>query len=329
MIDKKTNEPFVNIWFGNFYRPAFDDKDFIKDSIKRLKKMGFNESLSAANSWFKRVVPMIRGSHKSPVAILVPSAMSAYEPMGVEGNKERRYDFLGWYKMCCDGGFGCDIIDMGMIEKGALKRYSALIIPENDCYFLDDNSAAEEKIREWTKNGGIVIHSPLDKLAENCFGIYAAPHEGGAFCYHEKGLSQSDVFCAYEGEKIAEYLSDGAGAVVKNSFGKGEVYSFGFAYGYSYAAKIAPHVPLSEKNNELYPVPLMKRNILHDILSSCGIESCVIKGKDIETAEFDNCMIIVNHSSHPVKIDIEGEKLFEYEVDGSLLLPRSSVAVMR
>lgn len=290
---------------------------------------GFNESLSAANSWFKRVVPMIRGSHKSPVAILFPSAMSAYEPMGVEGNKERRYDFLGWYKMCCDGGFGCDIIDTGMIEKGALKRYSALIIPENDCYFLDDNSAAEEKIREWTKNGGTVIHSPMDKLAENCFGICAAPHEGGAFCYHEKGLSQSDAFCTYEGEKIAEYLSDGSGAVVKNSFGKGEVYSFGFAYGYSYAAKIAPHVPLSEKNNELYPVPLMKRNILHDILSSCGIESCVIKGKDIETAEFDNCMIIVNHSSHPVKIDIEGEKLFEYEVDGSLLLPRSSVAVMR
>ena len=290
---------------------------------------GFNESLSVVNSWFKRVVPMIRGSHKSPVAILFPSAMSAYEPMGVEGNKERRYDFLGWYKMCCDGGFGCDIIDMGMIEKGALKRYSALIIPENDCYFLDDNSAAEEKVREWTKNGGIVIHSPMDKLAENCFGICAAPHDGGAFCYHEKGLSQSDVFCAYEGEKIAEYLSDGAGAVVKNSFGKGAVYSFGFAYGYSYAAKIAPHVPLSEKNNELYPVPLMKRNILHDILSSCGIESCVIKGKDIETAEFDNCMIIVNHSSHPVKIDIEGEKLFEYEVDGSLLLPRSSVAVMR
>lgn len=290
---------------------------------------GFNNSLTAANNWFRRVIPQIKGEHKSPVAILFPSAMSAYEPMGVDGNKERRYDLLGWYKMCCDGGYGADIIDIDSIAGGILDKYKVLIIPENDCYFLDDNSEAEKAVRVWTENGGIVIASPMDQLVKNTFGIEGKERKYSPFMYVEKGLGQSDVFCSYEGEHIAEYLDDSSGAVVENAIGKGVVYSFGFAYGYSYCAKIAPHVPLSEKNNELYPVPLMKQNILHDILESNGIERCPFYGKDIETAEFDNCTIVVNHSSHPVKLDIEGEKIFQYDINDTLLMPRSAAAIMK
>ncbi len=290
---------------------------------------GFNSSLKAANEWFKRVAPMIKGRPKAETAILFPSAMSAYEPMGVEGNKERRYDLLGWYKMCCDGGFGADIIDIDMVRGGELDGYKALIIPENDCYFMDDNREAEERLREWTENGGIVIASPMDQLTENCFGIAGTPHESSAFLYGEKGLTQSDIFCSYEGELIAGFLTDGAGAVVKNTIGKGAVYSFGFAYGCCYSAKTAPHVPLNEKNNELYPVPLMKRNILIDILNGNGVEACPFNGKDIETAVFDNCTIVINHSPHPVKLTLEGEKIFQYPIDDTLLTPKSAAAVMK
>lgn len=288
---------------------------------------GFNASLKTANEWAAEVIPKIKGKHKSPVAILFPSAMSAYEPMGVDGNKERRYDLLGWYKMCQNGGYGCDVIDIGMIAEGGLAEYSALIIPENDCYFMDDNSIAEEKIKEWVNGGGILINSPMDEIVKNCFGIEGKPHAPGAFMYTEKGLAQSDVFCTYEGEKIAEYLDDGKNAAVKNQIGKGCVYSFGFAYGYCESAKIAPHVPLSQKNNELYPVPMMKDNILFDILSENGIERSEIHGRDLEVAEFDNCIIAVNHSSHPIRLDIDGEKIFQYNIDGKTVLPRSAVAV--
>ena len=137
------------------------------------------------------------------------------------------------------------------------------------------------------------------------------------------------MFCAYNGEPVARYAYSEKNAVAMNRIGKGAVYSFGFAYGYSYAAKIAPHVPLSEKNNEAYPIPLMKNNILSDVLCKNGISAFSFKGRDIETAEFDNCTLIVNHSSHPIELDIEGEKVFQYKVNDKLLMPRSAVAVFK
>ena len=103
----------------------------------------------------------------------------------------------------------------------------------------------------------------------------------------------------------------------------------GFAYGYSYCAKIAPHVPLSQKNNELYPIPMMQRNMVDDILSSAGIERCPVYGRNIETAVFEDCMIVVNHTSNPFELDIDGEKLFQYETDGRLLMPRSAVYIRK
>lgn len=290
---------------------------------------GFTSSLKTANEWLKTVIPRLGARRQSHVAVLFPSAMAAYEPMGVEGNKDRRYDFLGWYKMCCDSGFDCDIIDTGMINKGVLDDYKALIIPENDCFSFDDNSEAEKHIKSWTEKGGIVIHSPMDAIAKNCFGIIGVPHAAEPFAYTEKGLPQSDVFCSYDGEHIAEYVSDGTGAVSRTTFGKGCVYSFGFAYGFSYSSKIAPHVPLSERNNELYPVPLMKDNILSDILRREGVPANKFFGKNIETAEFDNCTIIVNHTSNPIYINADENTLFQYNTGSNLLLPRSAAAVFK
>ena len=287
--------------------------------MHRMDK-GFCDSLAAANNGFKKIVQKL-GKRRTPeIAILFPNAMSLYEPMGVEGNKERRYDLLGWYKRCLDGGFDCDVIDEGMIREGMLSDYKVLIAPENDCRFMDDNKAANAAIENWVKNGGIYIHSPMDNIAETVFGIKGMCHGGGAFMYTEKGLSQSDVYCSYEGEKLASYLSDGSGAAVKNVVGDGTVYSFGFAYGYSYTAKIAPHVPLSEKNNELYPVKLMKDNILWDILAGCGLHRAELYGKGIETAEFENGVVVVNHTSYAVDANI-GETAFR-------LAPRGSAAVI-
>ncbi len=296
----------------------------------------FNHSLKTGNEWAKAVIPKINGKRKKQVAILFPSAMALMEPMSVTGNKERRCDLLGYYRMCCDFGYMADVIDADMIAAGALNDYAALIIPENDCYHLDIHTKAEEEVKQWVSGGGIVISSPGDKLCERVFGIQGNAFEGAPIWYGEGGLAQSDRFEYFtDGECVAKYCEDaGQGAVetdknavVLHRFGQGRVYSFGFAYGYSYCAKIAPHVPLSQKNNELYPIPMMERNIAADILRNAGIEQAPIIGRNIETAVFEDCMIVTNHNSQPIALDLEGEKIFQYNMDGHTLMPRSAVYV--
>lgn len=292
---------------------------------------GFNKSLRAGNLWAKCVIPKIKGERKKQIAILFPSAMALMEPMAVKGNKERRCDLLGYYKMCCDFGYMADVIDPDMVASGALEDYEALIIPENSCYELDINKEAEAELGKWVRCGGIVISSPKDKIRERVFGIKGISYEGSpSIRYGEGGLPQSDVFEYFDrGESVANYCGlDGVydkAAVVKNGFGSGFVYSFGFAYGYSYCAQIAPHVPIELKNNEYYPIPMMENNIVNDIFEEIGIEKSPIWGRGIETGIFEDCLIAVNHTSEPVEIDLPGEKDFQYDTDGRTIMPRSAV----
>lgn len=51
VIDKKTKEPYINVWFGNFYKPAFDDEEFVTDAVHLLKCLGFNSVLLDAKAW--------------------------------------------------------------------------------------------------------------------------------------------------------------------------------------------------------------------------------------------------------------------------------------
>lgn len=51
MVDIKTNEPFINIWFGNFYKPAYDDKAFVEKEIKELVRLGFNGIQLDTKAW--------------------------------------------------------------------------------------------------------------------------------------------------------------------------------------------------------------------------------------------------------------------------------------
>ena len=192
----------------------------------------FNNSLKTGNEWAKKVIPLINGRRKKQVAILFPSAMALMEPMGIEGNKERRYDLLGYYKMCCDYGYMADVIDADMIANGTLDEYKALVIPRNDCYLLDENADMERKLNEWVANGGVVITSPDDKICYHAFGIEGVKFDGEPIWYDEGGLVQSDVFEYYEmGEPLVKYL-DGKTAVAVNRCGGGRIYSFGFDMGY-------------------------------------------------------------------------------------------------
>ncbi len=290
----------------------------------------FHTSLSRANEWAKLVIPELGKKKQTDIAILFPSAMAAYETMHTEGNKVRRLDLLGWYQACRDLGLEADVTDSeNLCWDHLLDRYRILIIPDNDCYGMNPDPQFETELRAWCERGGIVLYGPNCTLARNCFGIEAGFHEADAIYYHEAGMVKSREFCSYpcsSEEMVAAYLSDGAPCVTRYRTGKGYQYGFGFSYGAAYNTKAVPHVPIEQKNHELYPLELMKENIFADILKdAAGINTTLCKR--IEKACFENGEIIINHTSYPYTVCQKGEKLYQYPVDDLQLLPRTAVFV--
>ena len=41
-MPKRVDEPLMVLWFGNFYRPAYDDRAFIDASMREIAHLGFN-----------------------------------------------------------------------------------------------------------------------------------------------------------------------------------------------------------------------------------------------------------------------------------------------
>jgi hypothetical protein len=287
----------------------------------------FKESIRVGNEWAKKVIPLLGGRKKSRVAILYPAAMALIEPLAVEGNEERRLDLLGWYKSACDAGFAPDVLHPRQVAEGVLDGYEILVLPANDCYKADRNPGAEEALKNWVHSGGILIHGPCDQLAELVTGLRGERHDRDCMYYQEGILLTSTEYCSYMGDTtIARYGKDRKGCIVENSYGAGKVYSFGFQYGYSYVARILPHVPQEQGNKELYPIRYANRDPYQDILTACGSPNPGIRGKDIETALFENGAIIINHSSYPFDVSgIKGKKIFQYELGTGILLPHSAV----
>lgn len=50
-MTKHISEPLMTLWFGNFYRPAYDDRVFVDDAMKRIRQMGFNTVLLDSKAW--------------------------------------------------------------------------------------------------------------------------------------------------------------------------------------------------------------------------------------------------------------------------------------
>ena len=45
------SEPLMTLWFGNFYRPAYDDRAFVDEAMARIRSMGFNAVLLDSKAW--------------------------------------------------------------------------------------------------------------------------------------------------------------------------------------------------------------------------------------------------------------------------------------
>ncbi len=274
----------------------------------------FMDSLRLANQWCAEIIPLRKGRRKKEIAVLFPSEMAHLEPFEVGNNKIRRLDLLGWYKICCDLGYQVDVISTHQIEQGALADYKVLIVPANDCYAAVPHQRSETQIREWVREGGVLLHGPKDALVQSCFGIYGEECEKTPYRYGKVIIPQGEAFCRYDGgNSIADYL-DEAGCCVAEYTGevlaemaegtaeeafRGAVYAFGVQIGASYAAKNIPHVPYRQGNREMYPMIQSKTTLIQDILGRYIKPESGICERGIETGVFENGMIIVNHRSTP------------------------------
>lgn len=290
----------------------------------------FQESLRRGNDWFAKVLPLRGNKKKKEIAILFPSEMAHLEPFEVGNNKIRRLDLLGWYKICCDLGYQVDVISSHEIEAGVLKDYKILVVPANDCYFAVEHEIMEEKLKHWVAEGGVVLHGPEDMLAQNCFGITGEACEKTPYVYGKVIIAQGEAFCRYQGgEELAPYVDGVGSCVVKYAgeelsrkmqiFGEniGAVYSFGVETGASYAAKNIPHVPYAQRNKEMYPIIQSRTTLVKDILGQHVTPASNICQRGIETAVYENGMILVNHRSTPFVLPQKyREEIYQYPWHG-------------
>ena len=139
-------------------------------------------------------------------------------------------------------------------------------------------------------------------------------------------IAQGERFCRYpDGEEIAPYV-DGAGSCVVKYEGEelagkmgisgraaGTVYAFGVQIGAAYAAKNIPHVPYAQGNKEMYPFVQSKTTLVKDILGRHGEPAGGICERGIETAVYEDGMIIVNHRSTPFVLPQKyREEIYQY-----------------
>lgn len=288
----------------------------------------FETSLTMANRWMKETRKQLGKRIPSRVAILFPNAMSVFEPLIIEDNEEKRLDLLGYYKACSDLGLSPDVIGISQMAEGILEHYDLLIVPTNNAYGMDANPEAEAKLFNWVQKGGTVLHGPKDELISNAVGIRGRSCDKDELLFEdEKVLVQGSNFetftmaaCRSTGTEVIEneeagtkvkgdeevgtdtlvtYLNSGEPAILKSKLGEGNIISVGFMLGYNYVCKVMPHVPLKYKNQALYPIIKLKKNLLQLLIQDhISVEHPFI-GKDIEVGNFEHGHIVVNHRHYP------------------------------
>lgn len=289
---------------------------------------GFTESLARGNRWAKTIIPQLGQRRQSHVAILFPTAMALLEPLKVDGADARRHDTLGWYRHLCDLGFAPDMVEAEDIRAG-LTGYQVLVIPADDCYHAQRDPAMEEALRAFVQQGGVVIHGQHGEAAELTFGLHASPTDSTCYTYcGEGGLLLGAPYVSYPGECVAAWREDGANCISRNDFGKGCVYSLGFMPGYQVAARTAPHVPRSQRNNALYPLTHMEHDPLRDLLLRHTTPDTTIAMKDVEAAAFTHGLVVINHRSTPVRLTLHGEWYSQQPASGGIL-PAHSAALIK
>ena len=54
LVGKKDGKPYINVMFGNFYSPAYDDEEFVDRTMQLIKELGFHSVMfdtKALSEW--------------------------------------------------------------------------------------------------------------------------------------------------------------------------------------------------------------------------------------------------------------------------------------
>ncbi|NLG25899.1 MAG: hypothetical protein GX558_11120, partial [Clostridiales bacterium] len=83
-------EPFFSIWFGNFYEPAYGDRAFVDESLRRIRAMGFDQVMLDSKVW-QDFQDRFAGKEASPYVAMQEYMMAAIKRAGL------RHSFLALY----------------------------------------------------------------------------------------------------------------------------------------------------------------------------------------------------------------------------------------
>lgn len=262
----------------------------------------FKESLRAGNQWAAQVMPLLDEPRAREVALLFPAEMSLYEPLEVDREGRHRMDLLGWYSQCVDLGWHVDVVHPRQVASGALRHYSHLIVPHNSLYDLGENAAVEAAVKEFVARGGSMFHGPACPLAERAFGIREEPIEFDCIAWEEALIPHGWSTVAWSGgDPVGRYILSDKIAIARTHVGKGQVYSFGFQYGYSYSRRTMPIVPPQYGKREMHPLVLLNRTPIAAAMGECP-DTPMRPMKGVEIARFGKHLIVVNHRASPVEL---------------------------
>ena len=111
------------------------------------------------------------------------------------------------------------------------------------------------------------------------------------------------------------------------SVGKGAVLALGMEYGAEYLMQETGAVPVPYGNRDLYPLCVAEHDPMQEAVSAF-LPARVPVQRGIETAEFEDCYVAVNHTSYPWDCSgLPGKKEFQLPAGESLLLPHSAVLI--
>ncbi|GGS60532.1 hypothetical protein AB0E75_25665 [Streptomyces griseoviridis] len=263
----------------------------------------FKDSLRTGMTWAAEVMPLLTEPRTRQVALLFPAEMSLYEPVELDHGGRHRMDLLGWYQQFTDLGWHVDIIHPDQVTDGTLAHYQHLVVPTNSLYDLGDNAALENAVREWTAAGGTTWHGPSCELARRAFDIQESDIDFDCFAWSDEEVIPHgwSTVTFTSGEPLAAYLNSQETAISQTSWGAGNVYSFGFQYGYSYCRESMPIVPPRYGKREMHPLVLLHRTPV-GVLAGPAPTALLPPAKGVEVAVFGTRAVIVNHRSTPVDL---------------------------
>lgn len=88
-------------------------------------------------------------------------------------------------------------------------------------------------------------------------------------------------------------------------------------------------MPLSQRNNALYPFLLMARNPLRELLLRHTVPDAPVALRDVECAAFAGGVVVINHRSVPVRLTLPGEPISQQPMTGGLLSAHSAAFFRR